>query len=257
MLKDANEIPDEVMKANIGLLLKKSALTWYLGEYPNIRSWRDFVRKFKDKYLNKSNTYELLGEIQNKTQARNESVTTYIEDMIALFRAMPTPISEEHQCFIIQRNLIPSIAMRIGQTRYTSVDTLERACKNLENLRKHFQSGTTFEDKKLKSKKGKNTVLVVSDSDETTETPSNSSTTSSSEESCNAVAVPPKKKGKALTKRKEKKKTISKMENKCWNCLEMGHIFADCPSERTRIFCFRCGRYKITTPECPNCQEKN
>ncbi|XP_065356323.1 uncharacterized protein LOC135950717 [Calliphora vicina] len=40
----------------------------------------------------------------------------------------------------------------------------------------------------------------------------------------------------------------------CWNCKEDGHMFMDCPSQRRRLFCYKCGHDNTVTPKCPTCQ---
>lgn len=39
----------------------------------------------------------------------------------------------------------------------------------------------------------------------------------------------------------------------CWNCEMEGHIFRDCREQRSRIFCFVCGRPNYLARNCPKC----
>ncbi|KAI8119460.1 hypothetical protein CVS40_9298 [Lucilia cuprina] len=47
---------------------------------------------------------------------------------------------------------------------------------------------------------------------------------------------------------------MTKVKLVCWNCKEEGHAFMDCPSERRRLFCYKCGHDNTVTPRCPTCQ---
>lgn len=42
-------------------------------------------------------------------------------------------------------------------------------------------------------------------------------------------------------------------EVKCYNCMESGHVFRNCPKERVGKFCYRCGKTDVTTNECTDC----
>lgn len=43
----------------------------------------------------------------------------------------------------------------------------------------------------------------------------------------------------------------------CWNCKVAGHVFMECPIEQRSLFCYKCGKPDVTTPNCPICQQKN
>ena len=45
--------------------------------------------------------------------------------------------------------------------------------------------------------------------------------------------------------------------NECFKCRQLGHTFKDCVNEaKYRIFCFSCGKGKVTSPKCPNCKNR-
>lgn len=137
--KTANRINDDYMLRNVGFLLKGSALNWYLGVLPSLHSWPEFITRLKTKYLSDNSTFEILSEIENRTQGRNESASEYISEMVDKFRSMPDPLPEAHQCHIIQRNLSKLNALRLSHKRYRSVIKLEQACRNMESTRKHLK----------------------------------------------------------------------------------------------------------------------
>lgn len=111
-------ISDEYMLRNVGFLLKRSALNWYLGVLPSLRSWSEFIARLKTKYLSDNSTFEILSENENQTQGKNESAITFISDMVNRFRSMPNPLPEEHQCHIIQRNLSRANCLRLAEYRF-------------------------------------------------------------------------------------------------------------------------------------------
>lgn len=57
---------------------------------------------------------------------------------------------------------------------------------------------------------------------------------------------------------KKEDKVSQKRENiSCANCDSEKHLWRDCPSDRRRIFCYRCCFQGVTTPKCPNCHPEN
>lgn len=42
----------------------------------------------------------------------------------------------------------------------------------------------------------------------------------------------------------------------CWNCLDIGHVYMDCPTPSRGIFCYGCGERNILKPNCRTCQGK-
>lgn len=39
----------------------------------------------------------------------------------------------------------------------------------------------------------------------------------------------------------------------CWNCYDIGHVFAQCPKPQQAVFCFTCGLKGAITITCPKC----
>lgn len=42
----------------------------------------------------------------------------------------------------------------------------------------------------------------------------------------------------------------------CWNCMDIGHPYQDCPKEMLHIFCFGCGAPNVRKPNCLKCEKK-
>lgn len=40
----------------------------------------------------------------------------------------------------------------------------------------------------------------------------------------------------------------------CFNCKKAGHNFINCTATTRRVFCYKCGRDNVVTPDCPKCQ---
>lgn len=271
MLKKANRVSDEAMVHNIGLLLKRSALCWYIGNAHTIRTWSQFVHKFRTKYLSEDATFEILSEIENRTQNKNESAAVYIADMVNRFRSMPMPLSEEHQCHIIQRNLSKTNALKLAEKRYRKIIELEQACRNLESMRKHFRLNPFPEDRPIRGQGPRNNIHSLDQPDYDCEKQINSDSESDGGDLPVHALL---QKTKPINKQPFDKRTTkpkqtvgatnrsvpSKRDEKpkaedrpCYNCGAKGHWFQDCPSDRTRIFCFRCGANNTYAAECPKC----
>lgn len=39
----------------------------------------------------------------------------------------------------------------------------------------------------------------------------------------------------------------------CWNCVDIGHSYADCAATERRIFCYGCGTKNVIKPQCQRC----
>lgn len=264
--KTANRISDENMSQNIGLLLRKSALSWYIGEYRNMRTWSEFIVRFRQKYLSDTSNFEILSEIENRTQQRNEDAVTYINNMVNRFPSMPTALAESHQCHIIQRNLSRANAMKISAKRYTSIIELEKACRNMESTRKHLKLAPMPDEKndKFFKFKPRPQIAAVDHSDSAGSEEEYDPHDNELEFECDAISSKNKMNNRSTKPRSNGNKppaneTLNKIKNdtKCYNCRQKGHWFMECPIERTRVFCFRCGKDDLITPECPECSPKN
>lgn len=54
--------------------------------------------------------------------------------------------------------------------------------------------------------------------------------------------------------RRNEERPTQKRENlSCANCDANDHLWRECPSDKRRIFCFKCCYQGVTTPKCPNC----
>lgn len=275
IFKTTNLISDDYMLRNVGFLLKKSALNWYLGVLPSLRSWSDFIIRLKTKYLSDNSTFEILSEIENRTQGKNESASAYIEEMVNKFRSMPEPLPEAHQCHIIQRNLSKLNALRLSDKRFKSVIQLEQACRNMESTRKHFKLTSFSDDKshqydRYSRPKPVNMVnreldypdteYTVNDSDSDGENSpffaiENKPQTNRNPTTKSSLQKPFKPNRDFQNNAKPKPENIQNRmrDEKCYNCLQEGHWFGDCTSKISRFFCYRCGKAGAYTPDCTNC----
>lgn len=270
--KNNNLIDDDYMLQNVGFLLRKSALNWYLGILPSLRTWDDFLHRLKTKYLSNNTSFEILSEIENRLQGKTETVTTYIADMVDRFRSMPYPLSEEHQCHIIQKNLLKANAMKLAERRYKTVIQLEQACRNLESMRKHFRLNPFSEDRSDRSHKprGVNAVEPATWDSDVEYTVNESESEEENNLVCEikgqtktnrkpptrtSVRNPPKPKSDYQNSSKPKPPSDPNKprDEKCYNCLKFGHWFIDCPSPISRVFCFRCGKENMYATECTKC----
>lgn len=250
-------------------------MNWYVGIRLNINTWSDFVTRFKAKFLSDNHEYYLMDEIQNRKQGENESVTTFISDMVGRFRMLSQPIPEARQCHIIHKNLKRSLALFYAGETFTSLSILEQKCRNREEMLKNFEP----KDSKDRTRKARVNVCDVEEPEQNVEDTPFDGNSDEEERTVDDLDLAVAKllirrlSGKRLTLRDKKilakqnetdkakqsdkgNKNDKKRECMCWNCRKPGHVSNDCP-EDPRVFCYKCGEQEVYAPKCPKCQPKN
>ena len=204
-------------------LLEGSALSWYRAVRSSISSWDDFVIKLKAEFQPLDYENDLWNEIFQRVQGPDERVGTYIACMINLFARLSEPTPELKRLNIIRRNLDPYFINHLGTCVVTTIEQLSVACKQLEENR-HLAT--------QKSTRRTNSRLVEP-AYAYRKTKSNS---------------PIRRKG-TLNQCNEVSTNAVTNEQKCWNCLQSGHLFAQCSAAKNR-FCYRCGNRDHIANSC-------
>lgn len=278
MYTQANRMHPDIVASQIGILLKGPALEWYLRSRGGITGWNDLVTKMKLKFLSSTFQFETLDEITNRKQRDNESVSSYISDMIKRFRTLPEPHKEDSQCHIIQNNLRSSIYDKLISERFIKIEHLEERARNVErNLetRQASQNPTKQGQKTYRPKI--NECAVQSDESESGSIDNDLDENSDDEilmiqkmikkiikggnrRSKTQVSSSNQAVNSSLSKSSSSKSTPSKIDSHplvCYKCKEPGHSFRSCPDTTEKFFCFTCGRDDVITPKCPVCNPKN
>lgn len=244
--------PDDVT-IQIGHLLKGTARLWYPSIRNSILDWEDFVAKLKAHFLSESIYAEVMSEIDGRKQGENESVSTYIAEISAMYRSIPIDLPESLKCYTIKKNLRVSIYRSLLSTAFTSIASLETAARNVE-LGLSVLPNNNFRQ----NAKPRGNVSALEES-EIIENLDVSETIPASNESELAEAI-----NAIVSKFTNRNNNTSARPNVararnsdgkslCFNCRETGHLFKECKKEQSHIFCFRCGELNVITPTCPKC----
>lgn len=218
-LKDARNATNQDLWRYAIDLFDGEALIWYRANREYVDNWDDLVTLLKRTFQKPFYQEELLLEINSRTQGKDESVIIYIAVMQNMFKRLPNRLTEQEKLTIILKNLQPYYQRALCRDEIYSISDLinvlrivERTKVNCDNFQepKNFKS-TLEPDLAYKSPVDSSDVFEVK------ETAS---------------------------------KTTDVIKMRCWNCRESGHLFRGCSLPKQRLFCFRCGRFGVTSKDC-------
>ena len=121
-------------------LFSGNALVWYRANRHKWGDWGSVVRDLRKAFLPPDYDQRLLGEIRRRTQAKEESMGTYVASMEGLFRRLSTPVAEPEKVEILLRNLAPFYLTQLGTTGIDTVDALVEWGRGLETTRARVAS---------------------------------------------------------------------------------------------------------------------
>lgn len=223
------------------------AKTWYRSIKNKVDSWEEMKIALRREFLALDYFDNLWEEIRGRKQGLQESVGTFIANMLAMFDrlSMDEPITEELMLKIILKNLAPFYTERLALTDVLSLKHLRVLGKQLETSKMRVDSY----DSKGKVKKmepefaAKPTRIRKPVITEVSEVAVGSSSSKEIKK--------PESKGEGSSSAKS---GHPKMH--CWRCEKPGHRHVDCTSDVNRVFCYRCGMKDVTVRNCGRCRRK-
>ena len=256
---------DEIFKC-IPFFLSGIALYWYRTARGQWRDWRDFEVAWRTRFGSPDFQFALRDEIIRRTQGEREPVADYLTCMRALFERLDTPWTLDEQLNYTHRNMLPRLRVSVPRrTVYdfasleTSATLAEESYEAVNTYRappKPEQSVCPDLAYRPPRKESKASIAVaaagvadlkpskISSKEKSrrsrAEKPANPSATAATD-SANAADTSGRTNGAAVSCR-----------IKCWNCEKLGHFARDCQAEK-RIYCYRCGRARVTVKDCPSC----
>lgn len=275
MFRRAGGIRRQELLEQICHLLGGSARAWFQNVYRRINTWQEFEAAIRAKFLAVDYNFALMAEVENRLQEKTEPVSNYINEMELKFRAMPIPLSEEHQLYIIQRNLLDYYTDRVVPQNPTSIRELEALCKRIESARamkanrNANANPATQKPATTRDKPKYRSVHAVSEAQESQSSSENDSdnqtvkvevcAASSRRESKRKPSQKPSKRSdddKQVAKAKQTESQPTGHAEACYNCKADGHIQRDC-TEPMRKRCYKCGLENYTVNNCPKCRPEN
>lgn len=228
------------------------ALHWYRSIRDRVQNWRHLIACLKEDFDTPDYDYQMAAEIRQRTQGEDESITVYLAIMEGMFSRLSKPLDDEAKLEIVLHNIRPCYAIIIAaSSSVKSIGELRIICKNYEGIKVRaenfkeppFASSTTLAPEfSYQSSKRKNTNTQNAkfygranqfDSQRRFE-PAHAQSFKTSEIQTSEISKKPY----------------------CHRCRVDTHYMKDCTAERV-IFCFKCGKKDVRTPDCPVCNPKN
>lgn len=229
LLQKSERLSDEDLVYGLAHLLTGTARTWLTTVQGRFRAWSEVATAMKQRFLPDNYDYMLLHQISNNTQKPSESIVEFLTNMNALFNCLTIPITEQHKLFLIQKNLLPKYAMSIAPLGICSMERLLEVGRRMDCAFLPQSQQLPFQPNTGYFKPNPRNISLIDD-------------TNNDDES-NQVE---------LLELRRRNQTV-RTPIRCWNCNATGHSFHDCPSERTGLFCYRCGSQNVTSISCKNC----
>jgi hypothetical protein len=234
-LKEARNATDDDLYRYAIDFFEGDALIWYRANKEYASDWYELVILLKQAFQKPYYQEQLLAEIRARTQGHTESVLIYISVLQNMFNRLPNRITENEKIMIISKNLLPYYQQAICRDNFGSVPEMVNVLRIVERTKVNcdsFQQPTT----------NNNTL----EPDLAYRLGSGTSTPRKGE--VEAVAEVSALRGQEFAVRPNQ--PASQLLKRCWNCREVGHIFRDCSVPKQRLFCFKCGRFGLTSKEC-------
>ncbi|XP_072948621.1 uncharacterized protein [Epargyreus clarus] len=219
-LKDARNATDDDLWRHAIDFFKGDALIWFRANREYVNNWHELVLLLKRTFQAPYYQEELLAEAKSRTQGKNESVLIFISVMQNMFNRLPNKISEFEKIMIIIKNLQPYYQRAVCRDVFNSISDLVNVLRIVERTKINcdsFQEPKAYINSLEPDLAYKANVI-------TTKTPDVCEIKNSS--STNSIKM------------------------RCWNCREIGHLFRACSIPKQRLFCYRCGRFGVTSKDC-------
>lgn len=217
-LRQAREIPQSRMLSAFSDLLEDSALAWFRCNKNNFNSYQDLIQQLREDFDIPDLDYRLKNEIRQRTQAKHETIVSYISTMQGMFSRLTSPMSHADQLEILMHNIRPEYMKELALHDISSIDQLKQLGKRLELARVRAER---FSEPNSEEYQLRKTKLSVKHSNQV---------------SAVSTGINPEQK------------------RSCMRCQSDGHYTRDCKQSR-EVVCFKCGKKGVRRPECPTCMK--
>ncbi|XP_037294465.1 uncharacterized protein LOC119189326 [Manduca sexta] len=221
-LKEARNATDLDLWRHAIDFFKGDALIWFRANREYVNDWKELVILLKRTFQAPYYQEELLAEAKSRTQGKHESVLIFIAVLQNMFNRLPNKIPETEKIMIIVKNLQPYYQRAVCRDTFTSIADLINVLRIVERTKincDNFQEPKTFINSLEPDLAYKATSTPMVDKEIL---------------EIKNVAI----------------NNGAKIKIRCWNCRESGHAFRSCPVPKQRLFCFKCGRFGVTSKDC-------
>ncbi|KAF9423382.1 hypothetical protein HW555_001191 [Spodoptera exigua] len=226
-IKEARNATDEDLWRYAIDFFKGDALIWFRANKVQATNWKELVILLKRTFQSPFYQDDLLTEIKARTQGKDESVTIYMSILQNMFNRLPSPITEQEKISIVLRNIQPYYQKAICRDVFFSVSEIVDVLRIIERTKINCDR---FEEPRVQKINlepdlayKNNYSLLTKNVNEFEKKIEIDNVTSNAQ------------------------RTIT---GRCWNCREVGHLFRSCRIPKQRLFCYKCGRFGVTSKDC-------
>lgn len=230
------EVSEAALSLGIWNLLTGKARQWYctykreMGEV----SWREFKEEFIRRYApNRESDFDIRWKIESRWQTDKETFNEYCQDVEAMASRMTYRMRPGELLEILKRNMSTSLRRALWRENFNTVADLLRLCAQYERM--------CQEDERIAARRRHLRINAISYEEHWNQYPNQGVNQASIDGSNHQIA--------ALRPPNENRNEYAE----CWNCRELGHVFAQCPHPQASVFCFTCGMNGVITVTCPKC----
>lgn len=268
MFRRAEQLTEDDLLYEVAHLLRGRARAWFTVAFREITSWQHFVWAIKKKFLPEDYSFVLLAEIESRLQRKDESVSSYINEMELKYRALPIHVDEQQKIYTIKKNLLSDYIKALGPARISSMAELEATCRRWESSRNMLQA--RFHGHSSGNKHTTNNTYRTQPRTkyvaelEAGGSGSSSDETGFSESENEEVCLVDRNKRFPRSDRKKRDGRYVKSEKSepstenavCYNCLKQGHSHRQCQEEKG-IFCYICGQQSVKANDGHECKKNS
>lgn len=250
-------------------LLSGRARLWYLATREQYASWEELISALKTEFLPENYDFILLNDISNRNQKQNESFAEFITQMLSAFKCLSIELSEQYKLFIVKRNLLSKYSEAIAPFRIQTIAQLAQICRSIDDAntikKSHslpFQQFPSMNENS-RNRWGREVNAVDNSSSNATANPNvanNQEYTGGEEihsvnhQSDNPFKIESQDICAVQRRVQQNQQHRPSVRSKCWNCVQEGHFFQNCPAAKGSIFCYTCGFRGVITRNCPKCR---
>lgn len=244
------DIPDEILFANILVLLDGPAKLWYMSHIHEFGNWSELRSALYIKYIGKMQHSFFLA-VTNRKQQNGETIGAYFADMILKMSSIPD-LNEQRRISIVLNGLLPQFRNRVAGFNWNRLSDIEDFLTSVEadllvqsKETNHFQSRfvrrgqvsvVDTENGEINSSVECMNEELIEQSNECCEINRFPRGNPNSDKA--SVSSAP---GNAIDNQQRSGPFMRSERGKCFKCGEEGHLFRQCTRQRQRIFCFNCG----------------
>lgn len=246
------------------------ALHWFRSVRDRVSTWSEVIDLLKRDFSQSDYDYRLLSEIRSRTQGESENITIYLSIMSGLFSRLTKTLSEEDKLEIILHNIRPCYASTLASANEIStLDSLLSLCRNYENIQARLanfrepSSATSstlapefaYNDNKHKFGNKTNSYKQNYSNQFSKFNNKNNNTNYNANRNINKDNSNNNYPNKTCQNQNYIHAIETGKPRFCPRCRVNTHNLRQCTENKDKIYCFRCGRKDVKTPDCPDCSK--